>query len=312
MVISLMEAAAAGHHLELRCHDFVFMACGQGALLDLARTLLQLSWACLSIELAGSQSCHVVNGITPSQKAVVGGNNYASALLSGSQFDSTQMEYWHPRILTDLTRGIGIPLRIDNSSLAGNYDHYARVLVDVDLTWFVPEKLLLEMIVDCIEVDLYFESFSDFYTFCHSVGHPVAKGNWHPLHVEPSTHYVPTSNAFEVLNTVVIPTHIEDTTHQPTSLDLGVAPSRIDFDTEVDEKVGDNADDTVEDKWPPVQGKGSSKPLNEFDSTLYVDQQSNIIVMVPFESSGAPTAAQRNLDLVASQPSVSEIQDQNL
>ncbi|KAF3434513.1 hypothetical protein FNV43_RR21598 [Rhamnella rubrinervis] len=57
----------------------------------------------------------------------------------------------------------------------GNYGHYAWVLVDVDLARFVPEKLLLEITVDCIEVDLYFESFPDFCTSCHSVGHHVAK-----------------------------------------------------------------------------------------------------------------------------------------
>ncbi|KAF3440933.1 hypothetical protein FNV43_RR19219 [Rhamnella rubrinervis] len=216
----------------------------------------------------------------------------------------------------DLARGIGISLRIDNSTLARNYGHYARVLVDVDLAAFVPEKLLLETTVDCIEVDLYFESFPDFCTSCHSIGHPVAKCK------SPSTHFIPTTNAFEILNTVVIPTHIEDMTHQqhtvPSNMadinqemsitarlispDLGVAPSRIDFDTEVGKSIrntsenvrttsnhttvprqitlwanafgdsnvelGDDANDMVEDDWLPLQGEGSSKPSNEFDGTL--------------------------------------------
>ncbi|KAF3431982.1 hypothetical protein FNV43_RR26718 [Rhamnella rubrinervis] len=56
----------------------------------------------------------------------------------------------------------------------------------------------------------------------------------------------------------------------------------------------------------------SSKPSNEFDDTSYVDQQSNTIFMVLFESSGALTTAQRNLNLVASQPFVSETIDLNL
>ncbi|KAF3433531.1 hypothetical protein FNV43_RR24633 [Rhamnella rubrinervis] len=37
------------------------------------------------------------------------------------------------KVLFDLTRGIGVPLRIDNATLSGNFGHFAWVLMDVDL-----------------------------------------------------------------------------------------------------------------------------------------------------------------------------------
>ncbi|KAF3445698.1 hypothetical protein FNV43_RR10874 [Rhamnella rubrinervis] len=212
-----------------------------------------------------------------------------------------------------------------------NYGHFTRVLVDVDLAGFVIEKLLLKMTDDCIEVDLYFELFLNFYTSSHSIGHSVAKymlmigktphkvgshGNekenktlnltyMYELKQTPSLH-VPTTNAFKVLNTNVTPTHIEDIIHQneaipssmvdinkemgikiqPTILNLGVVPSRVDFNTEVgkrfwttsdtvwspayhgtvpcpiiswadafgnsDEEHGDDVDDIIEGDWPSL------------------------------------------------------------
>ncbi|KAF3438456.1 hypothetical protein FNV43_RR21218 [Rhamnella rubrinervis] len=191
-------------------------------------------------------------------------------------------------VVNDLARGIGIPLRIDNSTLAGNYGHYARVLVDVDLAGFVLEKLLFETMLDYIEVDLYFESLLDFCTSRH-VGHPVVKCK----SVESSTYSVPTTNAFEVLNIIVTPTHTEDIAQEdtvpssmaginqemniiapPTYPDLSAAPSQTNFD------MWELNDDTVEDEWPPLQVEGSSKPSNEFDGIPTLGQQPNTMIMV--------------------------------
>ncbi|KAF3441133.1 hypothetical protein FNV43_RR15044 [Rhamnella rubrinervis] len=117
-------------------------------------------------------------------------------------------------------------------------------------------------------------------------------------------------------------------TAQPTSPDLDAALSRTDFDFEVgksvqttsnhtmvprqitswvdafgdsDEELSD-ANDIVKDKWQPLQGEGFSKPSNEFDGTFYMGQQLNTMIMVPFDSWIALTATQRNLNLIASQP----------
>ncbi|KAF3449045.1 hypothetical protein FNV43_RR09769 [Rhamnella rubrinervis] len=266
-------------------------------------------------------------------------------------------------VVNDLAREIDIPLKFDNSTITGNYGHYARVLIDVDLAGFILEKLLLETTDDCIEVELYFESFPDFCTSCHSVGHSVAKcksvigkmpskDGSHinkkenkasvlnqvykarqvpPQPIKSTTPSMPTTNAFDVLNTEVTPAYIEDMVHQhdatPSSMtnkmgievqssapDLGAATTRTDINTEMGNVPEDDdyADDFGEDEWPPLQGEGSSKPSNEFDDTPYTGQQSNTMVMVPIESSGALTTEQGKLDLVASQPNFSETTDQNL
>ncbi|KAF3455361.1 hypothetical protein FNV43_RR05812 [Rhamnella rubrinervis] len=76
-----------------------------------------------------------------------------------------------------------------------------------------------------------------------------------PLHVESTTLFVPTTNTFEVLNTDVPPTLIEEIDHhqaifnmanthteigigvRSTSSDLGAAPNRTDFNTDVGKSV---------------------------------------------------------------------------
>ncbi|KAF3433719.1 hypothetical protein FNV43_RR24822 [Rhamnella rubrinervis] len=192
----------------------------------------------------------VINGTTNqvAPKAAVVRNNYASFLLSSRQPNLEQTvpihkEYWHPRILTDLARGIGVPLRINNSTIAGNYRRYAWVLIDVDLV---------------------------------DVGHLVAKCK----SVIEKRDVVPSNMAgFNQEINITAP---------PTSPDIGVAPTRTDFDIEVGksvpitsesvrttsnhttvprqitswanafgdsyEELGDDADDIVEDEWPPLQG----------------------------------------------------------
>ncbi|XP_050211774.1 uncharacterized protein LOC126661935 [Mercurialis annua] len=49
-------------------------------------------------------------------------------------------EYWHPKILSSIAKGIGVPLKIDNATNAAEFGYYARVLIDVDLSSTVPEK----------------------------------------------------------------------------------------------------------------------------------------------------------------------------
>lgn len=42
-------------------------------------------------------------------------------------------EYWHPKILLDIARGIGTPLKIDKATIEGDFHHFARVFVELDL-----------------------------------------------------------------------------------------------------------------------------------------------------------------------------------
>ncbi|KAF3443159.1 hypothetical protein FNV43_RR17080 [Rhamnella rubrinervis] len=182
----------------------------------------------------------------------------------------------------DLARGIGIPIKFDHSTIARNYGHYVGVLVDVDLAGFVLEKLLLETTDDCIEVDLYFESFPNFCTSCHSAGDSVAKCK-------------------SVIGKA--PPKVGSDEKEKENKAPGNATSRTDLNIEVgksvritservwtpsyyrhitswedtfgdsDDELDDYIDDRVEEEWPPLQGKGSSNPSKEFDSSIMKDKR---------------------------------------
>lgn len=49
-------------------------------------------------------------------------------------FSDGSWEYSHPRILTDIGRGIGTPLQIDRATLEGHYGHFARVLLGISFS----------------------------------------------------------------------------------------------------------------------------------------------------------------------------------
>ncbi|KAF3433638.1 hypothetical protein FNV43_RR24741 [Rhamnella rubrinervis] len=302
------------------------------------------------------------------------------------RFYNLSWKLWHPSILAS---DIGIPLRIDNSTITRNYGHFSRVLVDMDLVGFVPEKLLLETMDNYIEVELYFESLSDLCSSCHSVGHSVVKyksviektppkvgshgkekenkaldltqvyKQESSIHVESTTPTVPTTNAFEVLNIEVTPTHIDETVHQhdavppsradknteigikvqPSASNLGTTPNKTDFNTEVgksvrnsknvrtpshystvphqviswvdafgdsDNEIDDYKDDRFKDELPALQSEGSSQPSKEIIPNAGQQSNAMAIVPIPNDSSCTISAVQWNLDLAASQPSVSK------
>ena len=50
------------------------------------------------------------------------------------RFFNLGWEYWHPQILMSITKGIGSLLKIDRATLDGDFVHFARILIDVDLS----------------------------------------------------------------------------------------------------------------------------------------------------------------------------------
>ncbi|KAF3451240.1 hypothetical protein FNV43_RR07335 [Rhamnella rubrinervis] len=243
--------SSAAHQLALSASSVAGFACGCAAIV---------------VPLSGNNTW--TRGLFPAGLKLV--DQFADWLEV--RFYNLSWEFWHPRILTDLARGIDTLLKFDHSTIVGNYGHYTRVLVDVDLAGFVPKKLLLETTDDCIEAP-------------------------------PS---VPTTNVFEVLNTDVISTHIEDMIHHhdavPSTIvdintemgievrlpapDLGATPTMTEFNIETsksiqttsksdrtpshhstvphqvmswvdafgdsNDELDDYGDDKVEDKWPTL------------------------------------------------------------
>lgn len=51
--------------------------------------------------------------------------------------------YWHLQILSDLARCIGVPLKFDANTIAGEVCHFAWVFVDVDVSFKLLGSIML-------------------------------------------------------------------------------------------------------------------------------------------------------------------------
>lgn len=82
-------------------------------------------------------------------------------------------EYWDPQIITGIARAVGTPLKIDGNSLDGMFGHYARVLVEVDLSSSLEETVLLERQGHCAFVSISYERLPEYCSHCSIIGHSV-------------------------------------------------------------------------------------------------------------------------------------------
>ncbi|KAK9273415.1 hypothetical protein L1049_018225 [Liquidambar formosana] len=80
-------------------------------------------------------------------------------------------EYWHRQNLLEIARGVGIPLQIDRATLNQVYGHYARILVEIDMSQTPPESIRVEREGFGFFVDVYYENLPAFCSHCQSVGH---------------------------------------------------------------------------------------------------------------------------------------------
>ncbi|EEF41127.1 hypothetical protein RCOM_0977490 [Ricinus communis] len=79
--------------------------------------------------------------------------------------------YWHPRILTEIARSIGIPLRIDHATLKDDLGHYARILIDVYLSHELPSTLMIEREGKKLWIETSYKNLPTFRHTCQSIGH---------------------------------------------------------------------------------------------------------------------------------------------
>jgi len=54
------------------------------------------------------------------------------------------MEYWQPKVIFSISRGIRTPFSLDNCTMNKTRGFFARVLVDLDLLAELPNQLLVE------------------------------------------------------------------------------------------------------------------------------------------------------------------------
>ncbi|KAL2327418.1 hypothetical protein Fmac_020845 [Flemingia macrophylla] len=82
-------------------------------------------------------------------------------------------EYWRPRILFSIAKGVGAPLALDRITAARELGYFARILVDMDLLGAFPEQILVERKGFAFVVDITYEQIPDLCTNFHNIGHNI-------------------------------------------------------------------------------------------------------------------------------------------
>ena len=78
-----------------------------------------------------------------------------------------------------MARGIGVPLRLDKATNDGDFGHYARVLVDVDVSLVLPTSVLLERDeFHSSFIGVEYENLPAFCSNCSSIGHLPSSCRW--------------------------------------------------------------------------------------------------------------------------------------
>lgn len=87
-------------------------------------------------------------------------------------------EYWCPRIVFAITSSIRTPICIDPTSNKSAFErpfrHFVRVLVDLDLTKDLIDKILDERIGFAFFVDIEYEKVPKLCSFCSCIGHSAS------------------------------------------------------------------------------------------------------------------------------------------
>ncbi|KAK3189451.1 hypothetical protein Dsin_029012 [Dipteronia sinensis] len=83
------------------------------------------------------------------------------------------------KIIFDLARGIRVSLRLDKATIDSDFGHYARVLVDVDMSALLPSSVLLERDeFHSSFILIEYENLPSFCSICSFVGHLPDSCHW--------------------------------------------------------------------------------------------------------------------------------------
>lgn len=80
-------------------------------------------------------------------------------------------EYWRPIILFEIAGALGIPLALDEVTKKRTFGHFSRVLIEIDITSDLHEKILVERKDFDFYVDVEYEKLPSFYNSCKIIGH---------------------------------------------------------------------------------------------------------------------------------------------
>jgi len=91
-------------------------------------------------------------------------------------------EYWRERTLKEIASVVGTPISLDAPTRNRAFGHYARILVDIDLSKRVFDEILIEREGFAFKVEVQYERHPLFCHRCYVIGHNVMTCKW--LHQE--------------------------------------------------------------------------------------------------------------------------------
>ncbi|XP_026458459.1 uncharacterized protein LOC113358966 [Papaver somniferum] len=90
-------------------------------------------------------------------------------------FPGLSIEHWKEDILMSMGREIGRPIRVDPTTLKQEIGYYASILVEIDLSNEIPNKLVVESKYCKFEQDIRTSKLPKFCSKCKIVGHLVTE-----------------------------------------------------------------------------------------------------------------------------------------
>jgi len=92
------------------------------------------------------------------------------------------------RTLREIASAIGTPLLIDSATQNRVFGHYARVLVDMDLSKQIFNEVMIERTCYSFAIEVIYERLLAFCTHCKNIGHHITSCRW--LHLLKDTHVI--------------------------------------------------------------------------------------------------------------------------
>ncbi|XP_065875385.1 uncharacterized protein [Euphorbia lathyris] len=114
------------------------------------------------------------------------------------RFYNLPWEFWDTRIIASIARAVGVPIRFDNNTVNGEFGHYARVLIDVELSMNIQDRLQVDTENQKHWVFLEYENLPVLCDTCSSIGHDssVCRRNVPKPHPQKSSKAKPSSSVW--------------------------------------------------------------------------------------------------------------------
>lgn len=90
-------------------------------------------------------------------------------------------EYLREKTLKEIASAVGTPIDLDGPTRNRTFGHYARILVDIDLSKRAYDEILVEPDGFAFKVEVQYERRPLFCHHCYSIGQNVTTCRWlHP------------------------------------------------------------------------------------------------------------------------------------